>query len=528
MRNTLVNILEQEGPLLSSSLSQLLTEREGITAAAARQRVSRGSHGVRSLKGIKFPRNARFVFLEKDFGSERYWSRLIYELQQSRSIYGHALNCLKQRDGILPRKHFSIACGAPKRQKKHLAPDRILEGLLEANLVQVREVEAVGECIIIVERDNDYESQCNLMRSRLITEHILLQAIREWIRNLGFASFKLIKIRDESIQQPSVSTIEWDLAGPSYLGALVTTSAGEKPKPGFIACDVYLGGEVTIEGVRPFIHKCETLRGLKKVGRCLQIFVAERFDSDAYELAKTKGVVPATIRNLFGKDVAKAFKQLMEGLCNLTKLCSDPEKLNEIFNRLNAIEGASNNLRGALFAMISAEVSRRVLGVTIFATGKVFVKDGKKIAEVDIIATSYRNEVHFIECKGYQPHGTIDPEDIEIWLGERLPYLYNYTREHPDWKQYRCHFHYWISSQFSEESIAKLKGAASRTKRYNIEYLDGSAFLDFAKETKDQDIIKILSEHYTNNQYVQAVQSVERKKRKEAGDAKFRESTTYG
>lgn len=522
MPDPLIEILKSEGPQLSSKLAHLLVKKAGITAAAARQRISRGNADIRSLQGINFPHNTSFIYLTKDFGSEQYWSKLIEELHESGSIYGHALACLKQRDGVVPLKHFSIACGAPRKQKKHLSPETILKVLQEANLVKVIDVLEVGRCVTIIQMDGIYDAQAHIIRSRLITERILLQALQEWIRNLGFSSFNLVKIRDEEVEQPSVSTIEWDLAGPSYLGALVTTKAGESPKPGFVACDVYLGSTVTAAGIRPFIHKCQKLRGLRRVGRCLQIFVAQKFDPEAFDLARKNGIIPATITNLFGKDVAEGFKQLLHSLRNVAELCRDSEKLGEIFNRLNAIEGASNNLRGAVFAMIGAEVSRQLLGANNIETGRIFEESGKRVAEVDIVATVYTREIHFIECKGYQPHGTINDNDIEIWLKERIPYLYFYARQHPEWKDLKCNFHYWISSRFSDESASKLQEAKSKAKRYAIDFLEGSAFFEFAKETGNRDIVKILSEHYTNHPYSQARRSIERKKRKEAADARYK------
>ena len=248
----------------------------------------------------------------------------------------------------------------------------------------------------------------------------------------------------------------------------------------------------------------------------------EKFDSEAYLLARKNGIIPATITNLFGNEVAKGFKQLLRSLRNVAELCRDSEKLGEIFNRLNAIEGATNNLRGAVFAMIGAEVARQLLGANNIEIGRVFEEGGSRVAEVDIVAAVYKQQIHFIECKGYQPHGTVDDVDIEVWLEKRVPYLYRYARNHPEWKDVDCCFHYWISSQFSEESAMKLQKAASNTRRYTINFLDGRRFLAFAKGTKNRELVKILSEHFANHPLVQAGRSIERKKRKEEADAKYK------
>jgi hypothetical protein len=96
------------------------------------------------------------------------------------------------------------------------------------------------------------------LKARLVTEGILLLAVRDWIRKLGLASYEKIMIRDIAESLPMVGTFAWDLTGPSYLAPMVDRARREKPKPGFIACDVLLS-TVDEYGIVPFIKKCTTL-----------------------------------------------------------------------------------------------------------------------------------------------------------------------------------------------------------------------------------------------------------------------------
>jgi hypothetical protein len=65
-------ILLEDGPCLSSDLARKLTAR-GLSAELARQRIARAGSNVLRLTGLKFPRNARFLYHAQHDGGERYW-----------------------------------------------------------------------------------------------------------------------------------------------------------------------------------------------------------------------------------------------------------------------------------------------------------------------------------------------------------------------------------------------------------------------------------------------------------------------
>ncbi|WP_192937121.1 hypothetical protein [Sinorhizobium meliloti] len=71
------DFIRYQGPCLTSAVSDHLVQNLGLTPAAARKRVSRASGEVRRLAYITFPRKARYVYLEKQFGSPEYWSNLV-------------------------------------------------------------------------------------------------------------------------------------------------------------------------------------------------------------------------------------------------------------------------------------------------------------------------------------------------------------------------------------------------------------------------------------------------------------------
>ncbi|WP_052382329.1 hypothetical protein [Paraburkholderia kururiensis] len=416
MENLLERLLADNGPMLSSELTRLLVDGHGVADAAARKRVSRLSPGIGRVS-IKFPRNASFLYLKRFFGTDQYWNNLTQAFLSTNSIYGLALAALRQRGDVMPASHWPIACGAVK-QKKHLAPETVLKNLLAAGVLTQHVVPSVGDCIGLAQGRDRYENASANLRARMLTESILLGAIKNWVRNLGLVSYGTVAMRGDGEALPMVGTAAWDLTAPSYLFPLLRRS-GADAKPGFFACDVLLGVDVNEDGLKPFIHKCNALRNLKNVGPCIQMFVAHRYTSAAFELAKQSGVMPATPETLFGTEVAEGLAQLLSVLRNALDSAINPQFLDEVFTRLGKIEGAANNLRGALFEYLVADIARKEGSYQIRMNQHFRDETGAK-AEVDVIADSSPRAVRFIECKGYQPYGTIPEAMITTWLEKRV------------------------------------------------------------------------------------------------------------
>jgi len=114
------HLLIKYGPMTTSRASQLLV-KQGLSGDAARQRVSRKPPDVETLRGLTFPKRARFIYLNHQFGTDQYWDALMAAIQETNPAYAAALAALRARRGIIPSKHFDIISGSPLRQKHQLA-----------------------------------------------------------------------------------------------------------------------------------------------------------------------------------------------------------------------------------------------------------------------------------------------------------------------------------------------------------------------------------------------------------------------
>jgi len=493
----IVKHLDAYGPALSSEVARHLVEVCSLSPATARKRISRAiaSGEVKRLSGLVFPHKARFLYLQQQFGSPWYWSNLSHALINSNSAHGYAIAALRQRGGIVPTKQFPIICGAPLRQQRQLSPESIFNRLSDANLLKKVTLPGIGECIAFTQDDEYYNAGVETMRAELLAEDILLTAVKSWLRKLGIASFGQVMLRGGE-KLPQVGTFAWDLSAPCYLGHMVRKGPDGKVKPGFVACDVSLGGELSEAGAAPFIRKCLTLRSLPKVGPCMQILVANRFQHDAFLLLKRNGIIPATPKSLFGEEVSDALNQLISVLENAARSVIDPDLFEDLFTKLSKIEGAANQLRGTLFEFIAAEIARQEISRNV-SINRIFKANGKE-AEVDVCAVDEYKKVTLIECKGYSPRATIPDGLFKRWLEHNIPTCYAAIKQHPDWRNLLITFEFWATAPLSDESMALFKKAQEsiRPSRYTIELRLGPDLLKLIKQSRNPGLRSAFEKHF--------------------------------
>ena len=504
--------LRKIGPCVSTALVAALVKEYSLTQANARQKVSRAT-SIKKLAHILFPHRARFVYLQADYGSPDFWRALTRELLANSVSYGGALAALLARGGAMPVAHFAIACGAPVAQRGHQSPAAILERLKAAQLVQTVNEPGIGECVELSHQSAAESYELARMRARLHTEQVLLGAIKDWARNLGLVSYNKVELRDEGVHQPKVGTFHWDMAAPSYLGPLVKRAGTERPKPGFLVCDVLLNVNVSADELQPFINKCKTLRNLIKVGACLQIFVADGYAPEAYALAKKEGVIPATTTTLFGVEVAKALRELAELLRDVYPRAGTFEKVDAVYAQLSHIEGAANNLRGALFEYLVAEIVRSNSTHNSIQMNEVFRQEGGA-AEVDILVQHNNQSVRFIECKGYRPGGTVPDDMVERWLNDRIPFLRKTAASNPSWQKCRFEFEFWTSGTLTLNAEALIAAAAGRTHKYGVKLVSARELATLGRATNNTALKKTLQEHFLGHPLEKAERLVKTAKRR--------------
>lgn len=490
-------ILKSNGPYLSSRLCAEL-EAHGVSAQAARQRVSRANGPVKRLQGLVFPRGVRFLYHESTFNSHRYWEALIRDINEASPAYAPAIGALAARGGIVPLAHFDIVSGAPILQRGQIASSTVLERLLSVRLVERCEIPGIGPCVALSANGYFDRASESALKARLVTEKILLLAVKDWARKLGVASYDKITVRpDHNVDAPQVGTFRWDLAGPSYLSSMVRRDARGKPKPGFLVCDAVVGTEVNEFAIAAFVRKCQLLSYLRRVPPVLPLLIADRFTREAFQLGRSHGIMMATPGTLFGREVAQGLASLLVTLNKAAAVAAkNPEIISELFDKLSSIEGAAANLRGALFEMLVGHcVQKRDDGLIDIGKRLVDGSTGKS-ADVDVFRIKEHREVWCYECKGHQPTELVTLSAVEHWLHDRVPIMHAALKHEQRFQGCEFHYEYWTCGSFSPEAISFLEDARSKIKRYQVGWRDGPGVRAYAAAVRPGTVAKVLDEHF--------------------------------
>jgi hypothetical protein len=496
---TIEGILKAGGPCLSNRLCEVL-QNDGLTPAAARQRVSRVGGAVQRLHGLPFPRGAKFMFLESQRGTRRYWEALIRDINTSSPAYAAAIAALLSRGGVVPLRHFPIVSGSPLRQSGQLSASAVLQRLKAADIINEIEVDGIGTCLSLIDNFILRPGEDAALRARLLTETILLSAVKEWARKLGAASYDRITTRDDEGDVPRVATFAWDLAGPSYLRPMVRRDQTGKPKPGFLVCDAVLGEVLGDAAVAAFVRKCTLLAAMKRLAPILPVLIAEGYSREAFRLGRSHGIMMATPDLLFGRDVAEALAKLLHTLSKAAAMAVQrPQVIDELFKSLGQIEGAAGNMRGALFEMLVGHCVVKIDDGSIDIGKKVRDRTTGQWAEIDVFRVKENREVWSYECKGHQPTQVVTLDAVERWLTERVPRIHRAISQEERFRSSDFHYEYWTCGTFAPDALQRLKEAQDRTARYAIGWKDGPAVRKYVAKVRPKSVVQMLDDHFLNH-----------------------------
>jgi hypothetical protein len=490
-----VDVLERVGPCLSHVLLRHLTG-PGVSAQTARKRLSRAiaAGTVQTIEGLNFARNVRFVFLPAQRRKLDFVRRLRDAILESGGAYARAVLAVQARR-VVPRWQFHAACGAPLARKKQLTTEQVLGRLRDAGVLIEQEAGALGKVVAMADRGPIIpSSDLAGALARQAAESLLVDMVRDWSRRLGMSSWESTRVRKPVGPLPEVGSFAWDITSPSYLMPLVQWAKGGK-KHGFFVCDVLLNGTVTERAASVFRYKCETLRQLN-VAPVLALFVADGYQRKAFTDLKDAGIIPATVRSLFGKDAAEAFGDLARVLTDALKGSLDAPLLADAVRRLSKIEGARGNLQGALFEYLVAEIVRsQSANIRIEMNKHVFDSRGKE-AEVDVWGFDPPHFFRFIECKGREPGSLVADAEIDRWLDHRVGAVRDHLKAYAERERTSIPsptFELWLTGTLSEASAARIERTRKHNERvYDLTVVDAASVMSAARATRNRSLVETL------------------------------------
>lgn len=497
MPETVTQALKRIGPSLTSDLIQEFV-RSGMTDAAARKKISRAQWDYIRLAGIRFAKNARFIYLSDQYGTRGFWTALEAAFYTAGKSYWMTVVLLRGRGGICPVKHFPIVSGAPRARKGQLSPERILERLLKIQMLAEVSIDSdVPTHITFGSYELRRRGETELAAIQL-AELVLLEAVKEWARRFGFGSFNKFALRTEDAL-PEVSGIAWDLAAPSYIRPLVQFADG-RAKSGFFVADVNLNDVIPRDFVEAFVRKHDMASAPLKVGPIMPLLIGQGFTEEAFSLAKQKGILALTVENLFGSDVAKALKELIALLCDLGARASvDPAKIERVVTVLTKVEGAAKNVRASLFEVVVGSLVKNVEGGYLKVGEKLYGMDGRD-AELDVqLDRSPEDGLLVIECKSKTPGARVGIGEVKKWYEDRVPLIFYLLSNNGSYAKKYVRFELWSNGPFNDDAVEWLRAQPLEFGSHSLGWKDGAAIKTYAAKSTESALRRILKDHYFNH-----------------------------
>ncbi len=495
MNDDIVDLLKQHGPCLTSSLIGQL-EARGVTNAAARQRITRARSRYTRLAGLRFAKNARFIYLEDQFGDKRFWSALEDAFRSSGQAYWKSLAGLKARAGVCPVSMFPSVCGAPLARDRQLSPTRVIERLSAINLLETIMDDVSGRSFVQFKPHHLPKASLQSVNAVLLAERVALHGLRDWARRIGFGSYGRFTIRGD--ETPAVvSGVAWDLTAPSYMRPLVTAREG-KLKPGFFVCDINLNGIIDEDAVAVFVSKHDMASAPVNVAPIFPMLIADVYTDTAFSRARQAGIVATTVAHLFGEETAKALRDLIGLLTDTGATAAvNPEHILRVMNALTKIEGAANNIRGSLFELVVGNLVKDIEGGYLSAGERKRDYETGRSAEIDVeLIVPDDRPVLLIECKSKIPGAVVTIDQVQHWYHDRVPLITKILSNESRYLDRSFRFEIWSNGPFSDDALQWLENQQLEFDRHSVGWRDGKSMKKYAQKAKSASVRKILNEHY--------------------------------
>jgi hypothetical protein len=484
MPSSIEDILAREGPCLSSRIAEILVNG-GLSADAARQRLSRVREPVARLRGINFPNREKFMFLRNDFGKPEFLESLEAELIKARTAAGCALLGLEARGGTIRSEWFSIASGLPVHKTK----GRLLHSTVEQQLLQVKLITSSNypDGTVISRGDGAYSNRGNAVAT---VEDIVLSSIRLWLIKVGWSSLRTLKIR-RPLYAPEFGQFSWDIVGPCYLFS-IRRGVDKDVEPGFLVGDITLDRTLSLDDLIPFFNKWDCLVAQRRKQRFQPLIIADSFKDDALDKLRKRGALICMPRVFLGEEIAKDLRSLVVTLTNAAAAVIErPDSVFELINRLSKLEGASLNLKGVTFEMMLGRIYA-LQGYNFDVREQIQDSQGNR-AEIDVKA---RNNIEVVccECKAKNAGNLVDCKEIEDWMQRVVPRI-------KDWlKNFRTpqvrRFEFYTSSDYTEPAQELIRQIEHSHKKIPIRFFNGRDFIQKLRDLGESALITIFNEQF--------------------------------
>lgn len=447
---SIVAVLKARGPLLSSELSKEVASIESISYNTASQRIVRSSE-IERIKGF-FVSGQSLCFLKEHALTDTLLISLNKNLFESGRKYWYCLNAVKLHGGTISQRFLECYTNYPVSPlKSHIPFKEVMRNFVKSD--------------ILVFDGTDYHYSPKLIRQfpnifylRTIEaiKDDILENFHSLTRNTGMVSY------NSGEKFSEFGKFRWAFKGASAISGLTQNS-----KSGFILADIIIGTSINENDILFFVDKLKKIKSFQNSANILPFLIVDDLSKEALLQLKRNGIVVGIIKELFGERYAESLKELISILNNAgASLKKTPDKYLDLLKELKKYnEGLVNNIRGALFEFLVGHIHSTKANSSIDIGREIVVENSRH--EMDVLAI-YPSEIIIAECKATK--SMIDEEDIDKWLGIKLPAFKKWISKQETWNKKKVKFEYWSVNGFTDGALSLLQDRKINASKFSLDY----------------------------------------------------------
>lgn len=417
-----IDILNKYGPLLSNEFNKYLVEKTGVNTNNARQIILRLKEkgDFFSTDPVRFRHNQALYYLP--------YQSLAKKLKKVLPDHSKRLNrtyqALIEEKGFLLWPEFAKVSGGVVNatQSERKTVDKIFIELHKLGIVSdLSQVDGIPVVTAnkkwVPKMDASTEAIYKRIQDLSFNKQFTLDLLR-WLEEMNLIGWNSSKITNFNDYDKGYNGFYFDAIGYTYLWGLYRTNKKDdlynpaREKAGSpVVIESILHRETKRHDITGFIDRVDDLYGPIRPHpnfKIMPICFVDTIEKDAYSLARAKGIMIISIRDVFGTKLAESLRAIRD----VNPQNVDPVALADILN--NAIEtgqdGRFGSLKGYVFNFLIASIFSEYGHKPRIGDKFKDPKTGEE-CECDIVVADGDDYIIICEVKGRNSH-------IEVQLGE--------------------------------------------------------------------------------------------------------------
>ena len=167
---------------------------------------------------------------------------------------------------------------------------------------------------------------------------------------------------------------------------------------------------------------------------------------------------------------------------------------------LTKIEGAANNLRGALFELAVGSLAKDIEGGYLLVGKKSRDPSSSRSVEIDVFLDQpEENSVLIIECKSKIPGTSVSQEEIRRWYEDRVPLIHKILAQDDRYRNRFFRFELWSNGPIDPRALKRVGIQNTGSDGFSVGWKGGAMLKEYAKKAESSAIRNMLNEHYFNH-----------------------------